>query len=303
MEIKHTRNIRLVVLCPDEQHIVVCDDKGKIRRWKVDTGVETGIPMDGGANVSCISVSKDGKWIANGASWGRVKVWNASNHKMVVQFKGHSISKRVCAIDISPHERIATGSTDKTVFVWALETGERLLGPLQHDNELAAVKFSPDGRLLATATWQRASVRIYDSDDGSLLSDLPIPVASSFNQSIAWSTDSKNLLALSSDGNIHCLDASTGTSLSKWPVQRGNNKPKWIGLASSGKFVAAATDFSVSFWDPATHQQIGPAIGDHVNPASSFAILEDRKIALAVCKKITFHDIPTPRNDDSVSIS
>jgi hypothetical protein len=50
MEIKYTRNIRLVV-CPDEQHIVGCDDKGKIRRWNVTNGMETGVPMNGGANV------------------------------------------------------------------------------------------------------------------------------------------------------------------------------------------------------------------------------------------------------------
>jgi hypothetical protein len=176
------------------------------------------------------------------ASWGRVKVWNALDHKKVVQFNlGHSISKRVCAIDISPHECIATGST-KTVFVWALETGERLLGRL-HSNTTTltssplslAIKLVL-ARRVASLPQPHGNVThlcspIHDSDDGSLLSDLPIPVASSFNQSLAWSTDSRNLFALSSNGN----------SFTAWMPPRGLH-------FLSGPFNAGTTSPSGSAW-------------------------------------------------------
>ena len=68
-----------------------------------------------------------------------------------------------------------------TVFVWSLSTGQRLLGPLQHDHWVVGGKFSPDGSLIATATWYRESVRIYDSQNGHLLVDVPIKVNSYLN--------------------------------------------------------------------------------------------------------------------------
>jgi WD40 repeat protein len=91
----------------------------------------------------------------------------------------------VHAVDISPDAtKIATGSTDKTACVWSLSTGERLLDPFKHDDWVVAVKFSPDGQLIATATWGRDSVRVYDSQNGHLLVEF-------LNQSLAWANSSK----------------------------------------------------------------------------------------------------------------
>ena len=65
------------------------------------------------------------------------------------------------------------------VCVWSLSTSERLLGPFKLDYEVAAVKFSPDGR---TATLYRDSVRVYDSQNGGLLIEFPIRVVQEFYQ-------------------------------------------------------------------------------------------------------------------------
>ena len=67
------------------------------------------------------------------------------------------------------------------------------------------------GRLIATATWLRDFVRIYDNQSGSLLIDLPIKVNSWSNQSLVWVRNNKNLFAFSLDGEINYLDLSTGS--------------------------------------------------------------------------------------------
>ncbi|KAH0826746.1 quinon protein alcohol dehydrogenase-like superfamily [Lanmaoa asiatica] len=85
--------------------------------------------MDAGSEVSTIAVSQCGKWVVSGTKSGWVTVWNAKSHEKVTEFKGHG--REVCAVDISPDStRIATGSNDKTVSVWSLSTGQRLLGRL-----------------------------------------------------------------------------------------------------------------------------------------------------------------------------
>ena len=179
----------------------------------------------------------------------------------MTEFKAHNDRGR--AVDVSPHGAIiATGPDDCTVCVWSLSTGEELLGPLEHDHSVVAVKFSPNGHLIATST-RETSVRICDSHNGGfddgLLVEFPIQVYSALNQSLAWASDSNQLFALSRDGKIHCLDVSTGKTLSKWAIHSSDD-PYCIALARNGTFIAASAHSSVSFWDTVTHERIGSVI-------------------------------------------
>ncbi|KAI9456188.1 WD40-repeat-containing domain protein [Boletus coccyginus] len=252
-------DIYSVAFLVDGKHVVGGDDKGKIRRWRVEDGQEVGTAMDAGSFVLNIEVSRDGKWIVGGTGGGQVTVWNAETwHSKVTEFQAHS--RGVRAVDVSPDStKIATGSDDKTSCVWSLSTGKKLLGPWKHENAVVAAKFSPDGCLIATAT-DCSSVRVYDSRNGSLLVEFPVKVNSWLNQSLAWASDSKQLFALSHDGYIHHVNVSAKTTLSKWRIHTTNLDPTCIALASNGTFVATSGDSSVSLWDTTTHKQIGAVI-------------------------------------------
>ena len=65
-----------VAFLVDGKHVVSGDKEGKIRRWRVEDGIEVGAPMDAGSCVCNIAVSRDGKWITGGR-WQSVQVWNA----------------------------------------------------------------------------------------------------------------------------------------------------------------------------------------------------------------------------------
>ena len=259
--------------------------EGKIRRWRAEDGMEVGTPMDAGSVVCNLAVSRDGKWIVSGTGSGELAVWDAQTHKKVTGWKGHSGG--VHAVDISPDgTRIATGSDDCAACVWS-PTGQRLLGPLQHNSEVVAAKLAPDGHLIATTTW-RSSVWVYDSQSGDLLVDIPVKVADSFNQSLVWVGNSKNLLVLS-DGNINYLDASTGTTLSSWPIHSSNNYG-CIVLANNGTLITASTGSSVSLWDATTHKQLGSII-KHTDPVMTMAISADYDLVTGVGKAITLRNI------------
>ena len=257
IEIDGRGNIKSVAFLVDGKHVVSGDEEGKIRHWRVEDGKEVGTPMDAGSPVCNIAVSQNGKWVVSGTASGLVTVWNAESHSKVTVWKAHN--ERVTAVDVSRDgTRIATGSFDWTLSVWSLSTGQRLLGPLGHDSRLAGVKFSPNGRLIATVTWD-AKVRIWDSYNGSHLVEFPVKAYSALNQSLAWASDSKQLFALSRDGNVHHLDVSTGTTLFKWAIH-GSDRATCIALPSNGTFIAVSAISSVSFWDTTTHEQIGTVI-------------------------------------------
>jgi len=278
--------IHAVAVFVDGKHAVSGDDEGKIRRWQIEDGKEAGTAMDAGSAVVDIAVSRDGKRIVGGTSSGLVTVWNASSHSKVAEFQAHG--KWVQAVDVSPDAtKIATGSLDCTVCVWSLSTGKRLLGPLEHNSSVAAARFSPDrGRLIATATWEHDSVRVYDSKKGSLLVEFPVRVSSEYNQSLAWASDSRQLFALSKDGYIHHVDVSAKTTLSKWRIY-SSDSPECIALASNGTFVAASAGSSVSFWDTTSQAQIGTVI-EYTHYVAAMAMSSTYDLVTSGDKGITF---------------
>ncbi|KAF8553361.1 WD40 repeat-like protein [Imleria badia] len=276
-----------VTFLVDGKHFVSSSVDGKIRRWRAEDGKEVGIPMEVGNAVLDITASRDGKWIVSGTIGDGVTVWNAESHEKVpVKFK--TDPGLVFAIDVSPDgAKIASGSGDSTACVWSFSTGERLLGPLKHDNVVVGVKFSPDGRLLATATEDHCNaIRIYDSQTGCLLFDFPITVSdAASNHSFAWAGDSKQLFALSRVGNVYCFDASDGTTLSHWPIH-SRYPPVSIALASDGTFIAVAADTSVSFWDSVTHERIGSVI-ERTAPVVSMSISTNYDIVISTGSTIS----------------
>ena len=131
---------------------------------------------------------------------------------------------------------------------------------------------STDAPLPLPLTCDTQSIRIYDSQHGRLSVSVPVEVDVVLNQSLSWSNDSKHLFALSG-GKIKCLNVPTGTTLSEWPI-RSSHDPEGIALARNGRFIAASTNSSLSFWDTATRIQIGPII-KHTGTIPSMAISPD----------------------------
>jgi len=292
-------DIYSVAVLPDGKSVVSGDREGKIRCWCIEDGKEVGTPMDAGSSVLSIAASRDGLWIVSGTRSGHsVMVWNTESHSKVTEFKAHADFVR--AVDVSPDaKKIATSSDDRTACVWSLSTGERLLGPWKHEYWVLAAKFSPDGRLVATATYH--SLRTYDNQNGSLLVEFPVEVNSSFNQSLAWASDSKQLFALSHDGYVHRVDVLAKTTLSKWHIH-SSDKPISIAIASNGTFIAASAHSSVSFWDTTTQEQIGTVI-EYTHSVESMAMSSNYDLVTSGEKRITLRalcGILPPHYFDSV---
>ena len=288
IEIDGRSDITSIAFLHDGKYVVSGGKEGRIRLWQAEDGAEVGTPMDAGTNICSLAASRDGKWVVSGTGVCRVTVWNAENHSKAKEFRGHG--SYVYAVDILPDAtRIATGSDDGTVCVWSLPDGQRLLGPLQLAKHVVAVKVSPDGCLIAIAMWSPDSVQIHDSQTGRLIFGVPVQVGSTFNQSLAWANDNKRLFVLSSNGDINCFDASTGSTLSKWHVN-SSSSGMGIALASNGKFIAASSGSSVSFWDTTSRKRIGSVIR-HTADIVGMAISTNYDIVVAGGKKITLRDL------------
>ena len=268
----------------DEKHIVSGDFSGKIRYWRAEDGEEVGKPINAGSTVMRMAVSQDGNWIVTGEDDGRVTAWNAQSRKKVTAFKAPD---RVDAIAVSPDgEQIATGTSSDSspgnLIVWSI-SGQKLLGPLEHTDKLAVVKFSPNGgHLIATATSSRESTRVYRTINGHLLIDLgPIGV---HGNSLIWASNGRQLFA-SFDDDVKFLEVFTG-EMTPFGLPHEFFGFKHIALASNDSFLAVCHGSLVSFFDTRTYKQIGPVF-PHIRPVCRMAISANNDIMLGGDHKVT----------------
>ena len=205
----------LVFFINGEQIVSGCRD-GSIRRWRVSDWGEIGPAMKPDGMANSVAASPDGKWIVSGGVDRKVTIWDATNHQKVGE-SAEQFQRGVTALDISPDSScVAAGSEDGSVVVWYLESGERIAGPLRHqESQISSVKYSPTGDRLASACtgWDCNSVRIWHSRTGDQLACLSADTKPTY--SLAWTRDGQRLFAGGPRGSIRCFNIATQSILSR----------------------------------------------------------------------------------------
>jgi len=95
---------------------------------------------------------------------------------------------------------LASGSADGKVILWDVAGFARLQIIQAHNERLSALAFSPDGKLLATGSWDR-SVQLWDVETGQPIGG-PLSGHSDTVNGLAFSPDGATLLSSSRDGVI-----------------------------------------------------------------------------------------------------
>lgn len=223
-------------------------------------------------HLDAISVSEDGKWVVCGTMDG-ASVWDGEMYKEVTNVEG---GNRVYAVDVSPDStRFATGTTENEASIWSITTGQRLVGPLQHDGIVTGIRFSPNGEHVAT-TRSGGSICVFDSHTGDELVVIKTATPTSFPFTpLVWSNDGQKIFAVSSDNKIKSFVVSTGSQLTESSILGDNVES--VALAPNGKFIATCAARSILFLDTSTLTQIGPTIEDSqsiwsiaISPDSSY---------------------------------
>ncbi|KAF8547868.1 YVTN repeat-like/Quino protein amine dehydrogenase [Imleria badia] len=217
----------------------------EVQVWRADNGKE--MARMAARHVQCLTVSKDGRWIAAGTLWGHILVWNAETYETVISHEDQA-PDGIVSVDFSPDStRFVVASKNWTASVWDMATNRQAI--LKHDNSVIAAKYSAEGDRIATAT--RDSVRVYNSKNGCLLVDLKEKTGTpSLNTGLLWSNEQ---LFVVSTRKIKKIDASTGSTLSEWPV---NVLDSNFSLSRHGDVIVSSVNRTVTLWDASTHSQL-----------------------------------------------
>jgi WD40 repeat protein len=118
--------------------------------------------------------------------------------------------------------------------LWDPFTGQPLSPPLEHYDDIGAVAFSPDGRLLATGS-EDFQVIIWDRRTG-------LPAASSWQHSfwpklLTFSPDSRILAVVGHDSSFAFLRTADCTLIG--PRRKWLSPPQYLTFSASGDSVLA----------------------------------------------------------------
>jgi WD40 repeat protein len=264
IEIDGGSEIKAVMFTVNGEYIVGGGDDG-LRVWRAKDGKR--MATMAARDVNCLAVSKDGRWIASGTYEGELFMWDAKTFKNVLTHQEDDDD--LFGVDFSPDStRLLIGSESCTATVWDVATRKKLLS-LDHEDWVIAAKYSPQGNRIATAT--RESVRVWDSNDGRLLVDIPVKVTPYWHSGLLWFN---NHLFVVSNSTIKQFEASTGSTVSEWSVPDTNNS-SYITLPQHLEFIAYSTNDTVTFWDTSTHTRVG--LIQHTQSIRSIALSPDNR--------------------------
>ncbi|HUG65666.1 MAG TPA: WD40 repeat domain-containing protein, partial [Gaiellaceae bacterium] len=145
----------------------------------------------------------------------------------------------------SDNRRVVTGGEDDRVYVWSGQSGRRIQTLSEHQGNAAALAFSPDGTLVASASADGLG-RIWRAGTWGLSAVLAAPTALT---DISFSTDGEHVVTASRDGTARVWKADTGAPLITLPGH-GN----WVTSAAfsgpvGSPVVTASLDGRLRVWD------------------------------------------------------
>ena len=249
VEINGGRDLWAVVFAANGEYLVSGGEEVRVRVWRVGDGRQMATMKSRGVS-GCLAVSKDARWIAAGTLQGDVFVWDAKTYTKV--FSHQEDDNLILGVDFSPDSsRLISASDNGTASIWDIATRERVRS-LDHGLDwVKAAKYSPQGDRIVTATL--SSVRVWDGNNGRLLVDIKVTVIPWGNAGLLWFNNS---LFVISDSEIKQVEASTGSAVSEWSIPE-SNRFSCIALPKHAEFIAYSTRRTVTFWDTATHTQLG----------------------------------------------
>ncbi len=160
-------------------------------------------------------------------------------------------SGSVESVAISPDGRIlASGSSDKTINLWELNTGRLLYTMKGHSTIVRSVAFSPDGKTLASSSnidTTNGNIKLWDVYTGKLRQTLGGGLSTFRVNSLAFNPEG-NIIATGQVNIIKLWDLKTGKELDTlWGHAIDVNS---LAFTPDGQFlVAGCSQGEIKIWD------------------------------------------------------
>jgi WD40 repeat protein len=275
----HKGGVWCVDYNPDSKRLLTSSYDGTAKIWDASPR-EEGLAFLRGHNdtVNGMSFSPDGARVVT-ASWDKTtRVWEVDTARELAVTVG---SGPLMSVSFAPQGETFSVAGDAGVSIHDASSGKELIRLHGHSAAVLCAVFSPDGRRLVTASYDRTA-KIWDAASGR--EELTFTGHSAQLLFAAFSPDGSRVVTCSKDHTARVWDAASGRTLA---VLRGHQHPvNGVAFSPKGTRIATASeDNTAMIWDSDTGTALMTLTG-HVSLLTAVAFSPDgRRVATASLDK------------------